>query len=204
MSDLTPEEHVLQLEADRNRLTAQVQALEIIEKAALGKIVELTKERDAYKFAGEQAVGMGTGQAILDERDRLKMQVRKLEEEGLDLYAAARTLAEERDAFQASDTNLRKLLIAKIDEAHVLVQERNPLEQSLAQVRNWIYILLTALNVSYPEDGVDVVKQLKQERDALRVSINILRQADSQSAWHTDSTEQMQGLPFQDSLSKEM
>lgn len=79
--DLTPEEYVLQLEADRDRLTARVVELEE-GIAELQDIEErLVKQRDAYKHAGEQAMGMGTGQAILDDRDRLKMQVRELEEE---------------------------------------------------------------------------------------------------------------------------
>lgn len=74
----------------------------------VARVAEVELERNAYKFAGEQAMGMGTGQVILDERDRLKMQVRELEEQ-VDAYertvkqsdnAHART-REERDALRA-------------------------------------------------------------------------------------------------------
>jgi len=111
--DLTLEEYVLQLEADRDRLTARVAEVEG-SLASLGdcinlalreankdhaqvtdylgdmrpavnelvyRITELTLDRDAHKFAAEQAMGMATGQAILDERDRLKITVRELEGE---------------------------------------------------------------------------------------------------------------------------
>ena len=45
-------------------------------------------ERDAFKFAGEQAMGMGTGLHIMEERDELKHKLRACEQERDELKQA--------------------------------------------------------------------------------------------------------------------
>ena len=46
-----------------------------------GNMLEAQEERDAYRFSGEQAMGMGTGLHIMEERDELKHKLRKCEQE---------------------------------------------------------------------------------------------------------------------------
>jgi chromosome segregation ATPase len=47
----------------------------------LARIQALKTEREAYRFSGEQAMGMGTGLHIMEERDELKHKLRKCEQE---------------------------------------------------------------------------------------------------------------------------
>ena len=57
-------------------------------------------DRDAYKFASEQAMGMGTAKAIMDERDTLKHQVRELQETVKVLSERLAEVTAERDALK--------------------------------------------------------------------------------------------------------
>lgn len=64
------------------------------------EIAALTTERDAYKFAAEQAIGMGTAKAIMDERDQLKHRVRELEALVKELDTHKKTLIEEIESLE--------------------------------------------------------------------------------------------------------
>jgi len=62
--------------------------LRVYLRSAVGDIQVLAEaleqawaERDAYKFASEQAMGMGTGVHIMEERDELKHKLRECEQE---------------------------------------------------------------------------------------------------------------------------
>lgn len=66
-------------QAERSMWIDEVHALRDRIAGKDAEIVALTADRDAYKFIAEQAIGMGTTKALMDERDQLKHRVRELE-----------------------------------------------------------------------------------------------------------------------------
>lgn len=63
-------------------------------KAFCNEMTQLRGERDAYKFAAEQAAGMHMAENILAERDAVKMKLRTCEEERDALQAKVRVLTQ--------------------------------------------------------------------------------------------------------------
>lgn len=100
-------------------------------------------ERDAYKFAGEQAMGMGTGTAIMEERDELKHKLRrcgeardvlerkvKARDNELDLLHKDK---EENERLQAEVVTLQQFVGDAIMERNAYMREVKELKEAAAK-----------------------------------------------------------------------
>ena len=101
---MVSEHYLAELQLERDDANTDRQALAC-------QLTQAYRERDAYKFAAEQAIGMGTAKAIMDERDALKHQTRELQE-------TVKVLSERLADMTAERDDLKRAL-ADVVERHI-------------------------------------------------------------------------------------